>query len=166
MGPGQSREIWPEKSIGGHDGCGKVPCTYPLIRNCSKPSSVAVGNPWKCDPVHITRINPRRKVPGATYRSAAVVALAALHTVPGEVPNTTAGVASLAAAAEAPVAAATAATAVSTTTATTRRLRAAARDMAGLTTAVALSIRATTTTPPTVTTATARSRGAVTRLRA
>ena len=38
---------------------------------------------------------------GATYRSAAVVMLTALHTVPREVPNTTAGVASLASAAEA-----------------------------------------------------------------
>lgn len=71
---------------------------------------------------------------GATYSPTAIVALAALHTVPGEVSNTTASVASLASA-EVPVAS----TAVSAATAA-RRIWAVAGNMAGLTTAVTLSI--------------------------
>ena len=75
--------------------------TYPLIRRCSKPFSVAVGNPWRYGPVHIHSYqHSRGKRASAAYRSAAVVTLAALHTVPREVPNTTAGVAGLASAAE------------------------------------------------------------------
>ena len=101
----------------------------------------------------------------ATYSPTAVIALAALHTVPGEVPNTTAGVTSLASAAEAPVATATttvsasAAAATATATAAARRLWAAARDMARLTTAVTLGTRIATRIAP----ATA-SGGAVARL--
>ena len=71
-------------------------CTYPLIRKCSKPFSEAVGNPWRYGPVHIHSYqHSRGKRAGVTYRPAAVVTLAALHTVPSKLPNTTAGVASL-----------------------------------------------------------------------
>lgn len=94
---------------------------------------------WPC----VYRSHQSARGLGATYRPTAIVALAALHTVPGEVSNTTAGVASLASAAEVPVAP----TAVSAST-TARRIWAVAGDMAGLTAAVTLGIRAAIGTAP------------------
>ena len=143
--------------------------TYPLTRNCSKPSSVVAGNPWKYGPVYITRISARKTsdTDGA-YRPAAVIALAALDTVPRKVTNTPAGVASFASTAEAATSTAAVSTRATVPTATATatagaRLWAVARDMASLTTAVALGTRAAPAAATIATTA-ARGRGAVARL--
>lgn len=149
-------------------------CTYPLTRNCSKPSSVVAGNPWKYGPVYVTHIRTRETsdIDGA-YRPAAVVALAALDTVPGKVSNTPTGVASFPSTAEAAVATPTTSTVAAPATVPTAPatatvgIRAVARDMPSLTTTVALGTRAaaaTTAAPATATTTTTAGGGAVARL--
>ena len=108
----------------------------------------------------------REKVPGGAYRPAAVVALAPLNTVPRKVSNTPTGVARFASAAEAAIATTTTTTTTVSASAAAAggRIWAVARDVPGLTTAVALrTTRAAA--PATTTTATTRGGGgAVARL--
>ena len=169
---GQSREMWSAEANGGEGGIddGEL-CTYPLTRNCSKPSSVVAGNPWRYGPIYVTRIRTRETSDTRAYRPAAVVALAALDTVPREVSNTPTGVASFSSTTEAAMATPTSTVAASATTVPTApattvvtRIWAVARDMPSLTTAVALGAGAAapTAAPPTATTTTAG--GAVARL--
>ena len=108
---GQSREMWSTDAMAVRWMDDEELSTYPLTRNCSKPSSVVAGNPWKYGPVYITRTSAceTSDSDNGAYRPAAVVALAALDAVPREVSNTPTGVASFASTAEAATAPAPAA---------------------------------------------------------